>query len=165
MPTSLAYHLADVYLEELDKAFANSPVDSPLPAPLSALLAPFFTLSARTPTTVTYQRLQSALIDPLLDALSPRTDPDEPPSRKKPRLSTPTYANVLSNACSSDPGSEGPQSSSSLRKTVLKQLFDVASEPSTRDANRRRLYALWKERTEDEDEEGSSKSNRGVDAS
>ena len=163
VPTSLAYHLSDIYLEELDKALANSPVESPLPAPLSTLLAPFFVLSSRTPTTITYQRIQTALIDPLLTALSPRVDSDDQPSRKRPRLSSPTFDNLVSNSCASEPVSEGAQSTLSLRKIVLKQLFDVASEPDTRDANRRRLYALWKERAEDDEE--ASGSDRSVDAS
>ncbi|KAI0756336.1 Nop52-domain-containing protein [Daedaleopsis nitida] len=156
VPTSLAYHLADIYIEELDKALGSSAVDSPLPAPLSTLFAPFFTLAARTPTTVTYRRIQSALLDPLLTALASRHDAEEPPSRKRPRLSTPTYPNLLSNACATDPKSEGALSSSALRTVLLKQLFEVASEPETRDANRRRMYALWKENIEDDGDEDSS---------
>ncbi|KAI0828946.1 Nop52-domain-containing protein [Trametes gibbosa] len=153
VPTSLAYHLADIYLEELDKASGNSPLPSPPPAPLTTLLAPFFTLAARTPTNTTYQRVQSALLDPLYTALGASHDSDEPPSRKRPRLSAPTFSNLLSNACGTRPKVEGALSSSALKTSLLKRMFEVASEPDTRDANRRKLYALWKEHMEDEEDD------------
>ena len=159
VPTSLSYHLADIYLEELDKALGSPPVDSPLPTPLSTLLLPFITLAARTPTTVTYQRIQSALFDPLLTAFAPRHDSEEPPSRKRPRLSSPTYPHLASNACTTRPKEEGALSSATLRKLVLKQIFDVASEPETRDANRRKLYAFWKANIEEEEDTRSPDSD------
>ncbi|KAI0639972.1 Nop52-domain-containing protein [Trametes polyzona] len=156
VPTSLAYHLADIYLEELDKAYGNPPSPSPLPAPLTTLMAPFFTLAARTPTSTTYQRIQSALLDPLYEALSTSHDSDEP-SRKRPRLSTPSFSNVIPNACSTRPKDEGALSSSALKKILLEKMFEIASEPDTRDSNRRKLYALWKEHTEDDDEDSGSR--------
>ena len=168
VPTSLAYHLADIYLEELDKALGNSPVESPLPAPLSTLLAPFLALAARTPTSITLQRIQSALLEPLLASLTSQRSSDEP-SRKRPRLSTPEYPNLTANACTTDPPKEDSLDPSALCKAVLKQIFDVASEPDTRDANRRKLYALWKEHMEDDDDDSpgaSTKSGkRGLDGS
>ena len=171
MPTSLAYHLADIYLEELDKAFGNSPVDSPLPAPLPILLAPFLALSARTPMAVTLQRIQSALLEPLVTELSIRHTSDEP-SRKRLRLSTSEYPNLVANACETDPSKEGALSPSALRKVVFRQVFDVASEPDTRDANRRKLYAFWKEHMEEDDNghcssptAGSGSGKRGLDGS
>ncbi|EJF67193.1 Nop52-domain-containing protein [Dichomitus squalens] len=160
VPTSLAYHLADIYLEELDKALGKSPVESPLPAPLSTLLAPFLALSARTPTSITLQRIQSALLEPLLTAFASRQDSDEP-SRKRPRLSTPEFPNLAANACTTNPPKEGSLDPFALRKAVLKQVFDVASEPDTRDANRRKLYAFWKEHIEDEDDSSGSGARSG----
>lgn len=153
MPTSLAYHLADIYLEELDKVLGSPPVDSSLPAPLSTLLAPFYTLAARTATTVTYQRIQSTLFEPIISSLSSRQDFDEP-SRKRPRLNTPTFPHLVRNACAINPAAEGALSNTAIRKVLLKQLFDVASEPDTRDANRRKMYAFWKENMEDGENEG-----------
>ncbi|KAI0334375.1 Nop52-domain-containing protein [Cubamyces sp. BRFM 1775] len=163
VPTSLAYHLADIYLEELDKALGNAPVPKPLPAPLSTLLMPFFTLAARTPTNTTYQRIQSALLDPLYTALSTIHDSDEPPSRKRPRLSTPSYPNLVANACATEPKLEGAMDGTTLKKALLKKMFDIASEPDTRDANRRKLYALWKENMVDDEDDDSH--SHGVDAS
>ncbi|KZT74939.1 Nop52-domain-containing protein [Daedalea quercina L-15889] len=160
VPTSLAYHLADIYLEELDKVLEDLPEPSPPPAPLSMLLNPFFALAARAPTKITYERIQSALMEPLFTALSPEPD-DEPPSRKRPRLITPTYSSLIANACSSDPESEGAVESGKLRKVLLRRMFEVASEEDTRDANRRKMYNLWKRYSEDEE----SDSPTAVDAS
>ena len=159
VPTSLAYHLADIYLEELDKALGSYEESSPPPAPLSTLLDPFLALAARAPTKTTYERIQSALLEPLFTALSPKFE-DEPPSRKKPRLG-PTLPYLVANACSTDPEAEGKVERSKLRKILLRRVFDVASEEDTRDANRRKMYILWKNYTEDEDPSGSA----GVDAS
>jgi len=159
VPTSLAYHLADIYLEELDKA-DKALGNSPEPTPLSTLLNPFFVLAARTPTKITYDRIQSALFEPLFTALTPKPD-DQPPSRKKPRLSTPTYSNLIANACLSDPKTEGAMDSEVLRKALLRRIFDVASEEDTRDANRRKMYNLWKSHMEDEESSGQA----AVDAS
>ncbi|KAI9068693.1 Nop52-domain-containing protein [Trametes sanguinea] len=165
VPTSLAYHLADIYLEELDKALGNPPVPSPLPAPVSTLLNPFFTLAARTSTSTTYQRIQSALLEPIYAALSPvhdsDSDSDGPRSRKRPRLSTPSYPNLVANACATSPKEEGAVSSTTLKKTLLRRMFDIASEPDTRDSNRRKLYALWKEHMADDDEDPNSGSVDG----
>ncbi|KAI0964425.1 hypothetical protein AcW1_001248 [Taiwanofungus camphoratus] len=165
VPASLAYHLADIYLEELDKALAPTPAPpppppSPTPAPLSTLLAPFFALAARTPTNATYQRIQSALLDPLFAALRP-APVDAEPSHKRRRLSAPAYPHLRANACADDPGAEGPLEGSALRRALLRRMFDVASGQDTRDSNRRKLYALWKNNAEDDDSGGE----RAIDAS
>ncbi|KAI8995285.1 Nop52-domain-containing protein [Trametes punicea] len=162
VPTSLAYHLADIYLEELDKALAHPSVPSPLPAPLSTLLEPFFTLAARTPTNTTHQRIQSALLDPLYTALGIARDSEELPSRKRLRLSTPTYPNLISNACAKNPKEEGAMNGTALKIALLRRMFDIASEPDTRDANRRKLYAFWKDNMADNDDDAGS---HGVDGS
>ncbi|KAH9835867.1 Nop52-domain-containing protein [Rhodofomes roseus] len=153
VPTSLAYHLADIYLEELNKILGDPPEPSPSPAPLSTLLDPFFRLASRTPTKITYERIQSAMFEPLFTAMTPKPD-DEPPSRKKPRLSTPTFSNILANACVSDWKAEGAVETGTLRKALLRRIFDVASGEDTRDANRRKMYSLWKSHTEDEESNG-----------
>ncbi|KAH9947101.1 Nop52-domain-containing protein [Amylocystis lapponica] len=138
VPASLSYHLADIYLEELDKALGNTPTRS-LPAPLSTILTPFLTLAARTPTA------------------DGEDDEGGPRRRKRPRLSTPTYTNLTCNACATDPTSEGALESGKLKKALLRQLFEVASEQDTRDANRRKMYAFWKNHTEEEDEESGER--------
>lgn len=165
VPTSLAYHLSDIYVEELDKTLSILPIPpatTPLPAPLSTLLTPFFTLAARTRNAVTYKRLQSALFDPLLSSLSPAStsdDEDQPPNPKRARLSPSAsaspavaqYPHIVENACVDDP-KDGTVEPRTLRRKLLRKVFEVASEPETRDSNRRKMYALWKDGAEDEED-------------
>lgn len=158
VPSSLAYHLADIYLEELDKALGDS--ENPLPAPLSTLLSPFFVLAARTPSNITFQRIQSALLDPLFASLSSERE-DEPPTPKRLRLSAPSYDNLVANSCSTNPKIEGAVERAPLKTLLLRRMFDIASEQDTRDSNRRKLYAIW--RSQMEEEEGSEE--KSVDAS
>jgi ribosomal RNA-processing protein 1 len=146
VPAGLSYHLSDIYLEELNKA---SPSDGANPVPLSIILQPFITLAARTPTKTTYHRIQSALIDPLLAELQLVSSPRDPPNNKRQKLE---YADLLSNACTSNPAKEGVLQRSQLRTALLRQIFEIASEQETKDANRRRLYAVWKANSMDGDE-------------
>jgi ribosomal RNA-processing protein 1 len=160
VPVSLAYHLADIYLEELDKALGRT--EDALPAPLNTLLEPFLTLASRTINKKTYERLQSALLEPLLSAFSPSAaseeedqaedGDDEGRSRKRRRLSEPCFAHVVANVCASDPKAEGAMAPKTVKKALLKRIFDVAGAETTRDVDRRKLYALWKNHA-DEDEE------------
>ena len=151
VPASLAYHIADIYIEELDKALGTA--TSPLPAPLGTLLEPFFYLAAQTPTSTTYKRIQSALFEPLLNALVPETDHQDIPSKaKRVRLSSDTLPYLKSNARLEDPGLDGHMEGAVLKKKILRRMFEIASHPETRDSNRRKMYALWKEGAEDDDE-------------
>lgn len=152
IPTSLAYHLSDIYVEELDKALAAAP-EPFLPAPLATLLTPFFTLAARTPTSITYKRVQSEVFTPLFSALS-SSQPleDQPPAQKRMRLDPDAqqpYATLVSNACFDSP-EEGKIEGGTLRKKLLRRIIEIASEPETRDSSRRKMYALFKESTEDD---------------
>lgn len=153
VPSSLTYHLADIYLEELNKALANPPAPSPLPAPLSILISPYFSLAARTPSNITYQRIQSALIDPLFTALESEEDSDAKgsgPKQSQLVASDNTYENITQNACGTDPREENALDRSALKKILSKRLFDIASEQDTRDSNRRKLYAIWKTHMDDD---------------
>ncbi|CAL1694115.1 unnamed protein product [Somion occarium] len=153
VPSSLAYHIADIYLEELNKAIARPPIPSPHPAPLCSILSPFFTLAACTPSNVTYRRIQSAVIDPLFDALS--ADFDKPAVQKCTKSLTSSYEHIIGNSCAMDSKTEGILDKDALKKVLLKQLFNVASEQDTRDSNRRKLYAVWKSHMDDN--EGNEK--------
>jgi ribosomal RNA-processing protein 1 len=150
VPTSLAYHVADIYIEELDKALGST--QEPLPAPLAVLLGPFFTLAAQTPNSTTYKRVQSAVIEPLLSSLSPESllvDGVEPPKPKKRRLREETC--LAKNACFAST-SEGKVNGLELRKMLLRRIFVIASELTTRESNRRKMYAFWKENCDDPEE-------------
>ncbi|KAI6031468.1 hypothetical protein BKA83DRAFT_4200779 [Pisolithus microcarpus] len=93
LPSSLSYHLADIYLEELDKVIAS--LDSPSPVPLLSLVHPFITLAARTPTSTTYKHLENALFRPLLAVLRPHRTSNP---QKRARLSGSPLANIPSAA-------------------------------------------------------------------
>ncbi|KAJ7225350.1 nucleolar protein,Nop52-domain-containing protein [Mycena pura] len=155
VPTSLAYHVADIFLEELDKSLASA-VSEPPAAPLATLLVPFFTLAAQTPSSTTYNRVQAEVFTPLFAALS-STDDDAPPDLKRSRLDLDTqnrkYHVLAVNACFEQPA-EGKTAGVIVKKRLLRQIFMVASEPETRDSNRRKLYALFKEAEDDVGEEG-----------
>lgn len=153
VPGSLAYHLADIYLEELEKALSNFPNPPPPPAPLYTLLRPFLILAAQTSTSMTYKRIQSALFEPLFLTLSNPIE-DQPRSAKRIRLmdgDTDLYPNLVANACYEDPNAEGKIGGALLQKMLLRSLFEVASQPETRDSNRRKMYTLWKEMNEGDD--------------
>ncbi|KAF8899012.1 Nop52-domain-containing protein, partial [Infundibulicybe gibba] len=153
VPAGLAYHLSDIYLEELEKAMAKQLSSSPLPpaAPLGTLLTPFLSLAALTPTSTTYKRVESSLLKPLLSALS--SGEDERP-HKRTRLdsnATTCYPNLLNNACMEHPKGEDHLGNLELEKMLLRRIFEVASDPETRDSSRRKMYTLWKEGADDDE--------------
>ncbi|KAF8632999.1 hypothetical protein AX15_001596 [Amanita polypyramis BW_CC] len=143
VPTSLSYHLADIYLEELEKALSSS-LSAP-PAPLYNLLKPFFSLAAKTQNKTTYQRCQSALFVPLFSALSDKSHFDGERPSKRTRVCESEFPTMISNACFEKPKSEGCMEPAELKKLLLGALSEIASLPDTRDSNRRRLLALCKE--------------------
>ncbi|KAF9225487.1 Nop52-domain-containing protein [Gyrodon lividus] len=146
VPASLTFHLAEIYLEELENALASS--EPSLPVPLLALLSPFITLAAHTPTNTTYKHLQEALFQPLLTALQPRTSNP----CKRARVSILEYPTILTNVCTYAPKMDPPLDAGALRETILQKLFAVASAQDTRDANRRKMYALYKSAVEDDED-------------
>jgi len=159
VPVGLVFHIADVYLEELEKDVRSLEKDASKPVPLATLLSPFLDLAARTPLITTYKHLQSSLFEPLLSSCSPpatnsdvENEPRAPKRRRVDNSSLDSYSYILSNACLDDPSVEIKLSSNVLHKKLLRRIFDVASQAETRDANRRKMYALWKaEKDEDDD--------------
>ncbi|KAG8765803.1 hypothetical protein FRC12_007288 [Ceratobasidium sp. 428] len=161
VPASLSYHLADVYLEELDKALDT--IDHQATTPLTTLTEPFVDLAARTSNKVTYERMKTALITPLLDALAARTvasDGDESATPRKRKRTSETYPNLIDSVCAPGSHSEDEAENSDARavaKNVLSAIFEAASKEDAKDANRRKMYALWK--TRKEEFEGSPQDN------
>jgi len=160
VPLSLKYHLADVYLEELDKVLTsyseasnsddNHPsTPGPPRAPLDTLIAPFLTLLARTPSNHTFERVMTTVLEPLIQSFAP-PGTAEPPSKKRRRLLGTEMLSLVDNSCISS--SPAATDKSSIHQALLKQVFAVASEQDTRDSNRRRLYKLWKSNLEDDDD-------------
>lgn len=159
---SLKYHLADVYLEELNKVLtwdSEADGESPPRAPLDTIIAPFLTLLARTPSNHTFDRVMSTALEPLIQTFA-AAGSVEPPSKKRRRLLDNEISFIADNSCvSNSPTTD----KSSLQKALLKQVFSVASEQDTRDSNRRRLYKFWKSNLEDHDDDDSAQ--RDVDGS
>ncbi|KAJ7040438.1 nucleolar protein,Nop52-domain-containing protein [Mycena alexandri] len=113
VPTSLAYHLSDIFIEELEKAMAGSPRAH---APRPALNTP----------------------DPILHAGCADAD--------KHHLQA---CSDGTNACFDRPQG-GKIEGAVLQKKLLRRIFEIASEPQTRESSRRKMYALFKESTEDD---------------
>nr|AAZ14904.1 conserved hypothetical protein [Coprinellus disseminatus] len=149
VPPGLVYHLADIYLEELDKV-QNSASSENAPVPLTLVIAPLLSLSAQTMSKITFKRLKTAAWEPLLEALSPAAEASEDEEegerpRKRSRIDEEgTWPGLGRTSCLDDP-SRGCLDKETLLKGVRRKIFDVASDPSTRDSNRRQLYTLWKE--------------------
>ena len=121
----------------------------PLPAPLGPLLEPFILLMAQTPTTTMYKRIHSVLLIPLLEVLGTSSRSDDEPSLKRIRGDSDSHSNLIANVCFDDPQA-GRIGCAELKKKLLKRVFETASNPETKDASRRKMYALWKEGAEED---------------
>ena len=149
MPQGLTYHLTEIWFAELDKACAAATAQKP--APLKVVLEPFLSLAAKTPNKATYQQIQANLIDPLVSALSPPLESDEPPKPK--RLKTghaEGFPHLLANSCFVP--SDESLDKSRLRKGILEYIFEVASQEDSKDSNRRKLYAICKANIDEDDD-------------
>lgn len=62
-----------------------------MPAPLAALLTPFFRLNALSPSPTTHTRLHSAVFTPLFSALLQRSQKSDLPSYRSTILTTPLF--------------------------------------------------------------------------
>ncbi|KAK2461551.1 hypothetical protein APHAL10511_006014 [Amanita phalloides] len=138
VPTSLSCHLADIYLEELEKALSSSP--SAPPAPLVTILEPFFSLAARTQNKIVYQRIQSEVLDPLLSALSNQVDSGD---ERRACIGESDLSALISNACLER--SEHRVVPAELKNKLICALLKMSDSPDARDANKRRLHALCRE--------------------
>jgi ribosomal RNA-processing protein 1 len=148
VPTSLATHLADVYLDELDKVLGEDMGN----APLAEVLAPHITLLARTPSKAVHDRLTTVLFHPLLAALAESDDDEEgrPTKRRKAAPSTSAtgeFDNIVAHAAGAT------VSKKAARAALLKAMFKAAAADGAVEANRRTIYAVVRAEDEDEDDE------------
>lgn len=152
VPSSLATHLADVYLDELDKVLADEEV---APAPLVAILAPHIALLARTTTPAVHKRLQSVLFDRVLSALKEDEDEDERPAKRAkkdaPAVTTSEFPHIAERSALAA-GAEAA-SPKAVRSALFKALFKEAAQESAVESNRRRIYAVVRENEDDDDDE------------
>ncbi|KAJ3787116.1 Nop52-domain-containing protein [Lentinula aff. detonsa] len=161
VPVGLVYHVADVYLEGLEKSLHSSITVTAKPVPIALILTPFFDLATQTPLGSTYKHLQSSLFEPLLssclllEAGSEEENDGELRARKRRRVdssSSDMYPSIITNACFDDASIEVKLPPKLLRRKLLRRLFETASRAETRDANRRKIYALCKAENDDEDD-------------
>lgn len=139
IPAGLAYHIADIYLAELERAF---PAPESRTLPLNLVLQPLYTTLAIAPSKTIFARFTDNAIAPLLDDALPA--PEEPKRKRRKIVSEivkPTFPGILGAAVEGD-------DSEKVGRAVLKALFDEASKKETDDTNRRRMYTLCREREE-----------------
>ncbi|WWC73681.1 uncharacterized protein I206_107653 [Kwoniella pini CBS 10737] len=163
VPTSIANHIADIYLDELNKALALPEVDSQPACPLTAVLLPHITLLTRTPTSTVHTRLMSSIFTPLLDSLaiaspSPALERDAERPSKKSKKEEPMYAHIVMHSCVGEEGRTHRSSATALRGALLKKMFEAAANEKSGESNRRKVYQVWREQggddeDDDEDEE------------
>ncbi|WRT69712.1 uncharacterized protein IL334_006702 [Kwoniella shivajii] len=158
VPTSIATHLSDIYLDELNKALALPEVDSQPACPLVAVLEPHITLLTRTTTSTVHTRLMASIFTPLLESLtlaSPslalERDAERPPKRTK--KDEPMYAHIVMHSCTGQEGRVERSSASALRRGLLKRMFEAAADGKTGESNRRKVYTVWREEGGDDDDD------------
>ncbi|GAA5887252.1 hypothetical protein JCM3774_004754 [Rhodotorula dairenensis] len=158
VPLSLAYHLFDIYLDELDRLASPSSADSDSsssapPLPLLGLLSPMYTVASHAPLQVMFSRLVDNVFTPLLDAfLGPKPEPN--PKRRRgnaaKRAKERAYPALRAAARRADGGvpveAEGGDDEAAhnadarIGKQVLRRLFQEGGKEETGEAQRRRIY-------------------------
>ncbi|WVW86912.1 hypothetical protein I302_108967 [Kwoniella bestiolae CBS 10118] len=158
VPTSIANHIADIYLDELNKTLALPEVDSQAACPLIAILEPHITLLTRTSTSTVHTRLMSSVFTPLLESLTLASssiaverDAERPSKRSKKADSM--YAHIVMHSCVGEEGQSERSNPTALRSGLLKRMFEAASNEKAGESNRRKVYQVWREEGGDDDED------------
>ena len=117
------------------------------------MLSPFLNLTARTHSKITFKRIQTSLFDPLFSDISAATSTESPLGgskikQERSQITHPTFQHLLHNSRGDDSQTEALEPLE-LRRLLYQRIFDVASQEETRDVNRKKLYALWKEGMEE----------------
>ncbi|WFD36746.1 hypothetical protein MCUN1_003633 [Malassezia cuniculi] len=144
VPDSIAYHVSDVYLDELERVTSE---DEKLP--LIPLIMPFVELAAKSTSRAMHERVMNTVIEPLLEDFE-RIE-RVATSRKKQRVEVETRFNSIIGAMN-DVDGDAKTKAGRVRHEILHTLFTVASGEDTYAPSRRRLYALWQAELDDDDE-------------
>ncbi|KZO91260.1 Nop52-domain-containing protein [Calocera viscosa TUFC12733] len=135
IPQALAYHIADLYLDELEKVVADLPDASAPPLPL--LAQPFIHSCSLHNSKITFDRMLSALFSPLFYSLA------------TPRVEDTPYPNLM--------GALGKaEARKDVKKELMKRWFDEASQADTKEVNRRKMYRIWREEMVDDQPVGTT---------
>lgn len=156
VPLSLAYHLFDIYLDELDRVASSSDDSSTLP--LLALLSPMYSVASHAPLQVMFTRLVDNVFTPLLDALlGPKPEPN--PKRRRGNAAKrarerayPALRAAVRRAAGVDAVDEAV-ADARIGKQVLRRLFEEGGKEETGEAQRRRIYNFVTEREVDFEED------------
>jgi ribosomal RNA-processing protein 1 len=152
IPASLAYHLADIYVTELERTFPITDSDNPNSTtrtlPLHLVLQPFLTTLALSPSSTLFNRITENVITPLLDdALPPREEPKKKRRKVVSEIVKPEYPGILGNAVEGK-GEDEEGGKERVGKSVLRAVFEEGGKAETNEVNRRRLYTICREREE-----------------
>ncbi len=155
IPLSLAYHLFDIYLDELDRVASSSPDSSTLP--LLALLSPMYSVASHAPLQVMFTRLVDNVFTPLLDALlGPKPEPNPKRRRGNAAKRAKERAYPALRAAARRAGgvdAEDDVEDAKIGKRVLRRLFEEGGKEETGEAQRRRIYNFVTEREVDFEED------------
>lgn len=135
VPSSLATHLADVYLDELEKVMAGAEE----PVPLVPVLEPFAQLLANTRTPTVHTRIMSMVFSPMLTALKDGEDDERP--AKRARADAQEFENIVANI--EVDGEKADKAEA--REAVLKAMFKEAAKEDAVESNRRKIYTVVRE--------------------
>jgi len=124
IPQSLGYHIADIYLDELQKVVADLP-DSDAP-PIPLLAQPFMRSCAQHQSKTTFDRLLSSIFSPLFFSLSAAQAEDTP------------YVQLMS-------AGGGKDERKAAKKELLRRWFEEANRGDTKEGNRRKMHRVWRE--------------------
>lgn len=169
VPDGITYHMCDIYLDELNKAAAQSQGDdgaesrgaTSQPLPILQLLQPFVDLAATCVSSLVYDRIVGSVLQPYLDDLLTTQIVEgalaEMSHEKAEKIGI-DYLAVTQGAakCSGGRSPMADQFSDELRRTIFAALFSAASASTSFEPRRRKLYRMCKdeeERREEEEEE------------
>lgn len=155
IPHSLAYHLGDIYLDELERMLPEDPASPLRVVPLVPLLQPFLTTLARAPSSAMFLRLTLNLFNPLFDFSVPLPQPKSKRRKVASEIVPPEYPRIFAQCQveGMDGTEDGPNGKRLCGEGALAALFAEGSKTDTNEVNRRRIYKLWREKSGEEETE------------
>ncbi|GAA98577.1 hypothetical protein E5Q_05264 [Mixia osmundae IAM 14324] len=153
-PLGVSYHVASIYLEELDTALrlSSSEEDETKPAlDLLELLEPLLQAMDEAPTKAVFVKLREFVVDPLIHVRSV-DKVDEVPSSNRARTSEDADPQSLSAYPILFAALQHTPSVQEVRLTILRALFARGARDSTSAVARHRYYAICAESEVAEDE-------------
>lgn len=151
IPHSLCYHLADIYIDELENSISNPLVSSTstTPIPLAALLQPFFQTLAIAPSTTMFQRVVENVFDPLFDCTLIPTAPKDKRRKLESSSDKPQFHGIIERTILEEDGEIGERRER-VGKKLLEVLFVEGGKKETGEVNRRRIYNVSRQRSEED---------------